>query len=143
MDVSSLPHVNALLNALSSVFIVLGYVFIRRGDREAHKRSMIAALVVSGVFLITYLTYHFNSGLAKFGGEGMARPIYFTILIAHVLLAMVITPLIPWAVLHAIKGRGERHRRLVRWVLPMWLYVTVSGVVVYVMAIWLYPWSNG
>ncbi len=142
MDVTNLPHVNASLNGLASVFIALGWYFIGKGDKAAHKKCMIGALAVSVAFLACYLTYHFNSGLAKFGGEGWVRPVYFAILIGHVILAVVITPLVPWAVAMAIKGRFEVHKKIVRWAMPLWLYVSVSGVVVYAMAIHLYPWTG-
>ena len=102
---------------------------------------MLAALAISAAFLAVYLYYHANAGLARFGGEGVIRPIYFTILIAHIVMAVVIVPLVPAAVYLALRGRFERHRRLARWTLPVWLYVTVSGVVVYVMAVHLYPYG--
>jgi putative membrane protein len=95
------------------------------------------------VFLITYLIYHFNSGLARFGGEGIIRPIYFTLLITHVVFAAVITPLVPITVYRALKGRFERHKRIARWTWPLWMFVAVSGVVVYVMAVQLYPDAQG
>jgi uncharacterized membrane protein YozB (DUF420 family) len=104
---------------------------------------MIGALTVSVAFLVTYLIYHFNSGLAKFGGEGIIRPIYFTLLITHVAFAAVITPLVPITVYRALKGRFERHKRIARWTWPLWMFVAVSGVVVYVMAVQLYPDAQG
>jgi putative membrane protein len=100
---------------------------------------MLAAVGVSVAFLVTYLIYHFNSGLARFGGEGIVRPIYFTILLLHVVVAIVITPLVPVTLYRAVTGRFERHRRIARWTWPLWMYVAVSGVVVYVMTIHLYP----
>lgn len=139
IEIADLPHVNAAFNALSIVFLAAGLAFIRAGDRARHRACMIAALAASAGFLVSYLIYHFNSGLAKFGGEGIIRPIYFSILIAHVLIAVVITALVPITVWRALSGRFEQHRRLARWTWPLWMYVAVSGVVVYVMAVHLFP----
>jgi uncharacterized membrane protein YozB (DUF420 family) len=104
---------------------------------------MLGAVAVSIAFLVTYLIYHFNAGLAKFGGEGLIRPIYFAILIAHVLIAIVITPLVPITLFRALRGDFERHRRIARWTYPLWMYVAVSGVVVYGMAIHWFPFAGG
>ncbi len=139
--IEDLPHVNAALNALSSVFLIAGYIAIRKGQRTRHRVCMLVAACVSALFLVSYLTYHFNSGLARFGGEGAIRTFYFAFLIAHVAIAAAITPLVPITLFRALSSRFDRHRRIARWTLPLWLYVTVSGVVVYVMAIHLYPWT--
>lgn len=139
LSVVDLPHLNAALNAVTIVFLAAGYVFIRSGQRDRHRLCMIAALVVSAAFLVSYLIYHFNAGLAKFGGEGVVRPIYFTILILHVLGAVAITPLVPLTAWRALSGHIERHRALARWTWPLWMFVAVSGVVVYVMAVHMYP----
>jgi uncharacterized membrane protein YozB (DUF420 family) len=141
--VDDLPHVNALLNGMTILFLSVGYYFIRRGEREQHRRCMIAALVVSAAFLVVYLVYHFNAGLAKFGGEGLIRPVYFTILFVHVVAAIVITVLVPVTVWRALGGQFDRHKRLARWTWPIWMYVAVSGVIVYVMAIHLFPYAQG
>lgn len=141
--ITDLPHVNASLNAVTTVFLLIGFYFIKNGDRQKHKACMIGALVFSALFLITYLIYHFNSGLARFGGEGIIRPVYFTILIVHVIVAMVITPMVPITVYRAFTGQFSAHRRLARWTFPLWLYVSASGVVVYVMAIHMYPYAEG
>lgn len=143
LAITDLPHLNAALNGATIVCLTAGLVFILRGDRARHRASMLAALGVSVAFLTSYLIYHFNSGLARFGGEGIIRPIYFTILIAHVIIAVVITPLVPWTVWRAWKGRFEQHRKMARWTWPLWMFVAVSGVVVYVMAIHLYPDPRG
>lgn len=139
--IEDLPHVNAALNALSSIFLIAGYGAIRHGRRERHRFCMLAAAVVSALFLATYLTYHFNSGLARFGGEGAIRVFYFSFLIAHVIIATAIVPLVPITLFQALSRRFDRHRRIARWTLPLWLYVTISGVVIYIMAIHVYPWS--
>jgi putative membrane protein len=139
--VADLPHVNAALNAVTIVFLGAGFYFIRSGQREKHRACMLAAIAVSAAFLVTYLIYHFNSGLARFGGEGWIRPVYFAVLIAHVLVAIVITVMIPVTAVRALTGQFDRHRRIARWTWPLWMYVAVSGVVVYVMAIHLYPYG--
>jgi len=134
-----LPHINAALNGATIVFLAAGLYFILNLARERHRACMIAALIVSAAFLISYITYHFNSGLAKFGGEGLIRPIYFTLLIVHVLIAAVITPLVPLTAYWALTDQFARHKRIARWTWSLWMFVAVSGVVVYVMAIHLYP----
>lgn len=143
MGVHDLPHVNAALNALSVVFLVVGYTFIRRGDWRRHRACMLAALAVSGAFLVTYVIYKANSGFAKFGGEGLVRPIYFTILVVHVMGAIALVPLVPVTVTRALRARFDRHRRIARITWPLWVYVGVSGVVVYLMAVHLYPHTGG
>lgn len=142
IDAADLTHVNAALNAATIVFLGMGLWFILQGDRRRHRASMLAALAVSAMFLVSYLIYHFNAGLAKFGGEGVVRPIYFSILILHVIAAVAITPLVPVTVFRALSGRYDRHRKIARWTWPLWMYVAVSGVVVYVMAVHLYPYGG-
>jgi putative membrane protein len=143
IDIADLTHVNAALNAATMVFLGFGLWFILHGERERHRASMLAAAVVSVAFLATYLVYHFNSGLAKFGGEGIIRPIYFTILSLHVLGAVIITPLVPITLVRALAGRFDRHKRIARWTWPLWMYVATSGVVVYVMSVHLFPSAGG
>lgn len=131
MDLRSLPHVNAALNAMSAVLLLMGLSFIRRGQRDAHRRCMEGALLTSALFLISYLTYHFGAPITAFQGQGTARAIYFTILVSHTALAAVL-PFFAIAVWRrARRGDFERHRKLARFVLPLWLYVSVSGVAVY------------
>lgn len=142
-DVQYLTHVIAGLNGASIICLLAGYVFIRRGERDRHRACMLAALAVSALFLAFYVIYKANSGFARFGGEGVIRPVYFTILAAHVLGAIAITPLAPLTVFRAWKGDLGRHRRLARWTWPLWMYVGVSGVVVYAMAVHLYPHVPG
>jgi len=139
LDVQDLPHVIAALNGASVVCLGAGYRFIRMGDRRHHRWAMLSALVVSALFLVVYVIYKANSGFARFGGEGLMRPIYFTLLGAHILGAVAIVPLVPATLYRALKGRFAEHRRLARWTWPLWMYVGVSGVVVYVMAVHLYP----
>jgi putative membrane protein len=140
-NVQDLTHVMAGLNGLSVLCLMAGYLFIRNGERNKHRASMIAALSVSALFLVFYVIYKANFGFAKFGGEGWIRPVYFTILAAHVLGAIAITPLVPWTVYWALKEKFDRHRRLARWTWPLWMYVGVSGVAVYVMAVHLFPFQ--
>jgi putative membrane protein len=136
---SYLPHLNACLNATSAVLLFTGYSFIRARNVIAHRACQIAALVVSLLFLASYLTYHFHHGATRFPGTGLARPIYFTILITHTILAVVIVPLVAVTFYRAIRGDFARHRRIARITLPLWLYVCISGVIVYLMLYQIYP----
>jgi uncharacterized membrane protein YozB (DUF420 family) len=140
MDVSSLPALNASLNALATAFLVLGYICIRGGRETAHKRCMIGALVTSTVFLASYVTYHYNAGSRPFTGQGLIRVIYFLILGTHVPLAALIVPLALITAFRGLRNDRARHVRIARWTLPLWLYVSVTGVLVYLM---LYQLPNG
>lgn len=142
MDLTVFPHILAGLNLTSATLLVCGFLFIRKGDKLMHKRCMLSAIAVAVVFLIVYVYYHANSGLAKFGGEGTIRTVYFSILIAHVTIAVTIPVLAPWTAVRALKGRFDKHRKMARWTLPLWLYVSLSGIVVYVMSIHLYPFGG-
>lgn len=137
--ISSLPHLNAILNSTSALLLVVGYGFIKRGQIQAHRNCQVAAVSTSTLFLISYLTYHYFHGDTKFLGQGWVRPFYFTILITHVLLAIVILPLVIVTLVRALRGDFARHRRIARWTLPLWLYVSVTGVIVYLMLYHLYP----
>ena len=146
MDVLSIfPHLNAALNATSGVFLLLGFYFIMKRDIRRHKRSMLTALSVSALFLISYVTHHalrsyyFGIGPTKFTGEGLIRPIYFTILTSHTILAALVGPFILLAVWNALKGRFDKHKRIARLVYPVWLYVSVTGVAVYLILYHFYP----
>ena len=138
MALSDLPALNATLNGLSAVFLVSGYVFIRRGDRLMHKRCMIGALTLSALFLTSYVIYHLNMGSRPFQGQGPVRLIYFTILITHVILAASIVPLALVTATRGLRSQFNRHVRIARWTLPLWLYVSVTGVVIYLMLYQLY-----
>ncbi len=133
-----LPHVNASLNATSALLLTAGYFFIRRKRVTAHKTCMISALVVSLLFLISYLTYHYQVGSVRFTGKGWIRPVYFSILISHTVLAAAIVPLVLITLRRALKGRFDKHVRIARWTLPVWLYVSITGVLVYWMLYHLY-----
>lgn len=133
MTVTDLPALNAILNASSAVLLATGYVLIRRGRRDAHKRVMLAALVSSALFLTSYLVYHAQVGSVRFRGQGPVRTLYFTILLTHTILAVAIVPLVATTLVPALRGRFDRHRRLARITLPLWAYVSVTGVVIYWM----------
>lgn len=139
MDVSFLPHVNATLNATSGVLLVCGYYFIRRGQRETHRKFMLGAVTVSAGFLVSYLIYHFNYGATTFKGPPIARTIYLTILGTHTVLAAIVAPLVLVTLNRALSARFDRHRKIARWTFPLWLYVSVTGVIVYLMLYHLYP----
>jgi len=137
-SISDLPALNATLNALSAMCLASGYVFIKRGDRRMHERCMIAALTLSGLFLTSYVIYHLNAGSRPFPGQGPIRLLYFAILITHVILAVAIVPLALVTATRGLRSQFDRHVRIARWTLPLWLYVSVTGVVVYLMLYRLY-----
>lgn len=133
LDVRDLPAVNASLNALAALLLITGYVLIRRGWRDAHRNAMVAALACSTLFLVSYLYYHAHVGSVRFPGTGAARTLYLSVLLTHTVLAAAVPVLAVITVALAWKGRFARHRRIARWTLPIWLYVSVTGVVVYWM----------
>lgn len=139
---SDLPHVLAVINAATIVVLLFGYSRIRAGNRDAHRLTMMVAGALGVAFLAIYFYYHASAGLAKFGGAGVIRPIYFTLLAIHVLMAVFAAVLAPAAVFLTLKQRFDRHRRLARWALPIWLFVSVSGLLVYAMAVHLYPYQT-
>lgn len=138
LPLEALPTVNAGLNATCALLLLAGYLCIRGRKVLAHKICMGSALVVSVAFLASYLTYHFQVGSVRFGGQGVIRAVYFTILISHTVLASVIVPLALITVYRALTARFDRHVRIARWTLPLWLYVSVTGVIVYWMLYHLY-----
>ena len=133
MTTSDLPTLNAILNSISAALLCVGYFFIRNGNQRAHRNCMIGAFTTSALFLISYLTYHYLHGSTKFQGQGIARTIYFAILLTHTILAAAIVPMVLITLSRALKERFDKHRRIARWTLPAWLYVSVTGVVVYLM----------
>jgi uncharacterized membrane protein YozB (DUF420 family) len=142
MDTATvLPHVNAALNALSTVLLIIGFALIRSGNREIHRKVMLSALVVSAVFLVSYLTYHFTAPTFVFPGTGWTRPVYFALLISHVVLATIVTPMVIVTAYRALKGTFDRHKAIARWTIGAWLYVTVTGVMIYVILYHVYPTS--
>lgn len=138
IEISDLPTLNAALNAVSAVFLFTGWVLIRRGLTTSHKRCMLAAMTSSTFFLISYVVYHANVGSRPFTGQGGVRVLYFAILISHVILAAAIVPLALVTVTRGLRAQYDRHVRIARWTLPLWLYVSVTGVVIYLM---LYQWT--
>lgn len=139
MSTSDLPTINAMLNGLASVFLLIGFVFIRRKMIPQHRAMMIAAFVTSGLFLISYVTYHLSSHLiTRFQGQGIARTVYFAILISHSVLAVAVPPMAIMTLFRGLKMKVEKHRALARWTLPIWLYVSVTGVAVYFMLYHIY-----
>ena len=136
---SVLPHLNATLNASSFILLSSGYYFIRRKNVIAHRNCQIAALTASVLFLISYIVYHLHHGTTRFAGQGIVRPIYFTILTTHTILAAVIVPFVIITLRRAMRGDFLRHKAIARWTLPMWMYVSITGVVVYLMLYHLYP----
>jgi len=131
LPLSSLPTVNASLNAACTALLLAGFSFIRRGKILAHKICMGSAFACSAVFLSLYLYFHARAGIIRFGGRGWIRPVYFTLLISHTTLAAAIVPLVLITLTRALRGRFDRHRKIARWTLPLWLYVSVTGVIVY------------
>lgn len=136
-SLEQLPKLNATLNALSALLLMLGYLCIRRRWVAAHRACMIGALTLSILFLTSYLIYHSQVGTTRFLGTGWSRPLYFTILGTHTILAIVIVPLVLITLRRALRQQFARHKRLARWTLPLWLYVSLTGVLVYFM---LYHW---
>lgn len=132
-EVSRLPALNAVLNGVSAGLLSLGYALIRARRRAAHRTAMLSAFGVSSLFLASYVVYHASAGSRPFTGTGWLRPVYFALLVSHMLLAAVIVPLALMTIWRALRGQFDRHRRLARWTLPLWLYVSVTGVVIYWM----------
>jgi uncharacterized membrane protein YozB (DUF420 family) len=137
--ISYLPHVNACLNGTSALLLFTGYGFIRARNVTAHRTCQVAALGISILFLASYLTYHFHHGATRFQGTGVIRPIYFAILLTHTILAIVIVPLVVLTFYRAFRNDFMRHRRIARITLPLWLYVSITGVIVYLMLYQIYP----
>lgn len=137
MDIASLPILNAALNSSSFVFLLLGYFFIKRKNVRAHKICMLTVFGLSSLFLTSYLIYHFNHGSQPFPGEGWLRPVYFSILITHTLLASAILPMALVTLYRGLTRKFESHKKIARWTLPIWLYVSITGVLIYLM---LYEW---
>lgn len=133
ISVSQLPAVNAALNSLSAILLVGGYLFIKSRNIKAHKACMLSAFASSMLFLVSYLVYHYQVGSVPFKGEGGIRLVYFTILLTHTLLATTVVPLALVTLFRAFKERFDAHRRIARWTFPIWLYVSVTGVIVYWM----------
>ena len=128
-----LPALNAFLNATTSLVLILGFLAIKKGKRELHEKYMKSALVLSVIFLLSYIAYHATSEPAKYGGDGLIRTVYFFILFTHIVLAAAIVPLVLITFVRALSSKFDKHRKIARITLPLWLYVTVTGVIVYFM----------
>ncbi len=139
ISVSDLPTVNATLNGISAILVVAGFIAIKSGRRDLHRRLMLSALGVAVLFLTSYLYYHSQVGTTRFTEQGWIRPVYFSILLTHTVLAAVIVPLIITTVVLALRGKFSGHRKIARVTLPLWLYVSVTGVLVYLILYHLYP----
>lgn len=139
ISVSDLPSLNAALNSLSAVFLFSGFLFIRSGKREPHRVCMLIAFACSILFLISYLVYHYQVGSVPFKGQGWVRPLYFTILLSHTILAAAVVPLALITLRRALGENFSAHRRIARWTFPVWFYVSVTGVIVYWMLYQLSP----
>jgi uncharacterized membrane protein YozB (DUF420 family) len=133
MNVTDLPTVNAGLNLLSTFFLLMGYIHIKKENQVTHKKYMVSALISSAVFLTCYLIYHAQIGSVPYPHYDWTRPVYFTILIPHIILAAIMTPFILIAVWYAFREKFDKHRKIVRWLWPVWMYVSVSGVLIYLM----------
>jgi uncharacterized membrane protein YozB (DUF420 family) len=133
MTVQDLPALNASLNAVATVLLTAGWILIKRKKREAHRWCMLSAFTVSTAFLASYLVYHFNVGSVPFQKQGAIRTVYLTILLTHIVLAAAIVPMILLTLSRALRARFDQHRRIARWTMPLWWYVSVTGVVIYVM----------
>lgn len=139
MSLSDLPPVNASLNALAAILLSAGFYFIRTGNKKAHRNCMLAAFMTSALFLISYLVYHFNAGRTVFKEPAWFRTIYLTLLATHTLLAVVILPLIVATLYLALKQRFDSHKKLARWTWPIWMYVSVTGVIIYFLLYQIFP----
>jgi putative membrane protein len=133
MSVTDLPALNATLNGISTLLLVTGWIFIHRGERQKHRACMIGALVVSALFLTSYVIYHAQVGSVPFKGTGWIRTVYFAVLIPHIILAAAIVPPVLITASRGLSAKYDQHRRIAKWTLPLWLYVSVTGVIVYWM----------
>ena len=139
MSIENLPTINACLNTLSAIFLTIGFVHIKAGRKEAHRNMMVAALITSALFLVCYLIYHYFARHTTFTEPQWFRPYYLALLASHVILAIAIVPLVLITVIHAAKGRFEKHKKVARWTWPLWMYVSVTGVIVYLILYHIFP----
>ena len=137
-----LPHVNAVLNTIATVLLLIGFILIRKGRPDLHRPVMIATIIVSAVFLVCYLIYHFTAPVFVYRGPAWSRPVYYAMLISHVVLATIVTPMVAVTAWRSLHGQFERHRKIARWTWPIWIYVTTTGVVIYVVLYHVFPNST-
>ena len=133
MEITDLPALNATLNGIAAVLLAFGYIMIRKGRMVAHRRAMLGALATSALFLISYVIYHLNVGSVPYAGQGIIRFVYFAILVTHVVLAVTVLPLALITATRGLRADFERHKKIARWTFPIWMYVSVTGVVIYLM----------
>ena len=143
MTLSDLPAVNACLNGASTIFLIFGYIYIKKGRQDAHRNCMVSALITSTTFLSCYLVYHYFAGRTTFQNPQWFRPIYLVILLTHTVLAVVIVPMVLVTVIQAIRQRWESHKKIARWTWPIWMYVSVTGVVIYLLLYQIFPQAKG
>ena len=139
LSISHLPHLNAILNVLAACFLMGGFIFIKTGNRDAHRLCMTVALLISSLFLISYIIHRFYVPIFVFQGEGGIRIFYYILLVSHVLLAIAIVPLIAVTVVRALRKNFAAHKKIAKWTWPIWMYVSVSGIIVYLMLYQFYP----
>ncbi len=139
MGIQDLPAVNALLNTLTTGALLAGYAFIRSGRKAAHRRCMITAVITSSLFLTSYLVYHAHAGRTTFHDPAWFRPPYLLVLLSHTVLAAVIVPMVIVTLGRALRGRFDRHKAIARWTWPLWIYVSVTGVLIYLVLYWIFP----
>ena len=132
-DVSFLPHLNGILNTATSLCLIAGFIYIKSKNESMHRVMMISAFLLSSIFLISYVVYHFQAEPTRFGGEGFLKYLYFIILITHILLAAIVVPFVLFSIYYAITDQRQRHKKIVKWTFPIWIYVAITGVVVYLM----------
>jgi uncharacterized membrane protein YozB (DUF420 family) len=142
MSVSDLPALNACLNSTSAIFLAIGYVLIRQNRQRAHRNCMIVALISSTLFLISYITYHYHAGRTVFKDPAWFRPVYLVLLLTHTVLAVVIVPMVIVTVSRALKHRYDLHKRIARWTWPLWMYVSVTGVIIYFLLYRIFPQAH-
>jgi putative membrane protein len=143
MTLSDLPAINAGLNSLSTVFLTAGYIFIRRQQQVAHRNCMMGAVISSALFLTCYIIYHYNAGRTTFRDPAWFRPIYLTILLTHTILAVAIVPMVLMTLYRAARRQFDRHKRISRWTWPIWIYVSVTGVLIYFLLYHIFPQRPG
>lgn len=143
MTIQDLPALNAALNGVSATFLVVGFAMIKRGRKTAHRNCMIGALASSAAFLTSYLIYHYHEGGTRFLEPAWFRPVYLFILLTHIVLAIAIVPMVLRTVWLAARGRFEKHRAIARWTWPIWMYVSVTGVLIYLLLYQIFPQSGG
>ena len=139
MHITDLPVVNAVLNSLSAVLLTLGFVFIKTGNKIAHRNCMISAFLTSSLFLVCYLTYHYYAGATRFLNPQWFRPIYLVLLLTHTVLAVAVVPMILLTFNHAFRARFDKHRVIARWTWPVWMYVSITGVLIYLLLYQIFP----